>query len=71
MDVDRFERNGNYLKMTVKVDMEYIPAFEESVPMLLLEGNHMPLLLDKIKGELLEMEKQLETMDGKSQVKVM
>ena len=51
--IDRFERYENYLKLTIRIDMEYIPAFEESVPMLLVEGNHIALLMDEIKGELL------------------
>ena len=48
--------------MTIKVAMDYIPSFEESIPMLLVEGNTIPLILNEIKSEVREMEERLASI---------
>ena len=42
--------------------MEYIPSFEESIPMVLVEGSTLPLLMSEIKGEIKEIEKRLSSI---------
>ena len=50
--------------------MEYIPSFEESIPMLLVEGSTLPLLMSEIKGEIKEIEKRLSSLAENNETKI-
>ena len=61
-NIDRFVRSEKKLDLIVKVSMEYIPSFEETIPMLLVEGSKILNIMSEIRGEVKQMEKQLSSL---------